>query len=39
MEKPEEILEKVKNFGNPEDVVLLESRVPGKVISGLVKES
>ncbi len=39
MEKPEEILEKVKNFSDPEDVVLLESRVPGKVISGLIKES
>jgi UDP-N-acetylmuramyl pentapeptide synthase len=39
MENSEAILEKVKEFADPEDVVLLESRVPAKVISGLSKKS
>ena len=28
MENPQEIFEKLKNFNNSEDVILLESRVP-----------
>ncbi|MBI2042605.1 MAG: UDP-N-acetylmuramoyl-tripeptide--D-alanyl-D-alanine ligase [Candidatus Nealsonbacteria bacterium] len=39
MEKPEEIIEKIKDFTNAEDIVLLESRVPGRVISNLVKKN
>ena len=32
MEDPKKIFEKLKNFNNPEDVVLLESRVPKELI-------
>lgn len=35
-EKPEDIYEKIKNFSGPEDVILLESRLPKELI-GLLK--
>src|SRR3989344_3890911 len=37
MEKADEIAEKIKSFAKPGDVVLLESRVPSRVISLLIK--
>jgi len=37
IEKPEDILKKIKDFCREGDVVLLESRIPSKVIGSLVK--
>jgi len=39
IEKPERILEKIKNFSQPGDVILLESRVPQKLINSLINSS
>jgi len=39
IENSNQILEKIKSFTDPGDVVLLESRVPSKVIKGLNKET
>ena len=36
MENPKEILEKIKNFCQAEDYVLLESRVPNKLVKDLL---
>ena len=36
IEKPDEILRKIKEFCRPNDVVLLESRVPGQLIQKLI---
>ncbi|MDI6602752.1 MAG: Mur ligase family protein, partial [Patescibacteria group bacterium] len=36
-DNPKEILEKIKSFCQPDDVVLLESRVPSQLINLLVK--
>jgi UDP-N-acetylmuramoyl-tripeptide--D-alanyl-D-alanine ligase len=37
IEKPKEILEKIKNFCSPEDIILLESRVPQILVKMLIK--
>lgn len=37
-EKPNEILNKINSFTDPGDVILLESRVPSRVISGLIRK-
>ena len=37
IEKPEDILKKIRDFCREGDVVLLESRIPSKVIDSLVK--
>lgn len=37
IKKSELIIDKIKDFSEPEDVVLLESRVPRKVFSSLIK--
>ncbi|MDP3990791.1 MAG: hypothetical protein Q8P63_00585, partial [Candidatus Nealsonbacteria bacterium] len=36
MEKPEDIIEKIKSLCGSGDVVLLESRVPGQIIKQLI---
>ncbi|RLC35014.1 MAG: hypothetical protein DRZ76_01370, partial [Candidatus Nealsonbacteria bacterium] len=37
MEKPAEIVDKIKSFAKPGDVILLESRVPSEVINSLIR--
>ena len=37
IENPKEIVEKIKTFCGPGDVVLLESRVPGRLVNLLIK--
>jgi len=37
MEKPKDILKKIKDVGESGDIVLLESRVPGPLIDSLIK--
>jgi len=37
IEKPKQILEKIKNFTKPGDTILLESRVPSRLVALLIK--
>ncbi len=37
IEDPKQVLEKIKNFTEPGDVIILESRVPPKLINSLTK--
>jgi len=39
MENPKEIFEKIKNFCQPGDIILLESRVPSQLIEQLTMDS
>ncbi len=38
IEKADDILDKIRSFASPQDVILLESRMPGGVINGLIKQ-